>query len=356
MLKQRALSLMRDPKPGLMGRFLRCFLNLLEIPYALVMRIRNKLYDCEALAVRSLGRATLSVGNLTTGGTGKTPLVRWLAEQLHQRGWSCAILLRGYAAKNGQSDEESELRRLLQSTPDNPILVKADPDRLSGARQILADHPRIDLFLLDDAFQHRRAGRDLDVVLINAAEPFGFGHVLPRGLLREPMSGLKRADAMVLTRVDAVSKDQLDAITQTLRTYNSSAPIYQTRHIITGWIDPAGELHPTDAIGNQAAIAFCGIGDPASFDRQVRSMGANLVDSRFFPDHHAYTLKDLNPLASRAGLLLTTEKDWVKIAPLLPPNFPAKVWRARLQLQWLDDDDQKLLTLIDSRLGKARIP
>ncbi|MCC6422452.1 MAG: tetraacyldisaccharide 4'-kinase [Phycisphaerales bacterium] len=356
MLKQRAVFLMRDNTPGLRARLLRLPLRLLEIPYTLVMRARNHLYDRNILPARSLGRATISIGNLTTGGTGKTPLVRWLAEQLHQRGWSCAILLRGYAAKDGQSDEESELRQLLQSTNDNPTLVKAGPDRLASARAILADHPKINLFLLDDAFQHRRAGRDLDVVLINAAEPFGFDHVLPRGLLREPLIGLNRADAIVLTRADAVSSADLDAIIQTIKTHNPAAPIYKSRHVITGWTDASGNLHPADAIRNQPVHLICGIGDPDSFGRHIRSMGANVVGSQIFPDHHAYTRHDLNIPPSSAGLLLTTEKDWVKIAPLLTPDFPTNIRRARLELQWLDGDAEKLMALIDSRLGKSRIP
>ena len=346
---------MRNHPTGPAERFLLAFLGILEIPYALLMRARNHLYDRNILSAGSLGRAAISIGNLTTGGTGKTPLVRWLAEQMHHRGWRPAILLRGYAAKNGHSDEEIELRRLLLPVLGDRKTVKAGPDRLAGARILLVDDPQIDLFLLDDAFQHRRARRDLDVVLINAAEPFGFGHVLPRGLLREPMCGLNRADAIVLTRADAVPRNDLDAIMQTLRAHNPSAPVYQTRHRITGWVDVTGNLHPADAIRGQPAFLFCGIGDPASFDLQIRSMGATIAGSHFFPDHHAYTSHDLNHLSSRTGLLLTTEKDWVKLAPLLPQNFPTKIWRARLELQWLEGDDQKLLALIDSRLGKSRM-
>lgn len=347
---------MRNDHAGPTARLVRALLGILEIPYALLMRTRNRLYDQNLLPSGPLGRATISIGNLTTGGTGKTPLVRWLAEQLHQRGWHPAVLLRGYAARHGMGDEEAELRTLLSSTLGDGALVQAGPSRLASARRVLTDHPQVDLFLLDDAFQHRRARRDMDLVLINAAEPFGFGHVLPRGLLREPLCGLQRADAIILTRTDAVSPDGLQSIIRTLRTYNPSAPIYRTLHTITGWIDPAGAFHPPDAIQNQPISLFCGIGDPASFERLVRSMGAIIAGTCFFPDHHPYTRQDLNQLAARAPLLVTTEKDWVKIAPLISHTNPPPIWRARLALQWLDDDDHKLLSRIESRMGKARIP
>lgn len=355
MNRQKALAILRNDTTGPAAGLLRGVLGIVEPVYAGLMRMRNQLYDGNLLGSCPLGRVTISIGNLTTGGTGKTPLVRWLAEQLCLRGWTPAILLRGYAARKGLGDEEVELRRLLQPVLGDRALVRAGPDRLASARTVLTESPQIDLFLLDDAFQHRRARRDLDLVLINAAEPFGFNHVLPRGLLREPLGGLKRADAVILTRTDGVLAVGIESIIRTIRTYNPAVPIYGTRHTITGWIGPDETVHPADAIVNQPVLLFCGIGDPESFDRQVRGMGGKVIQTRFFPDHHAYTRRDLRDLTAGGQLLVTTEKDWVKIAPLISGIPLPDIWRARLEIQWNDGDDKKLLQQIENRIGQPRI-
>jgi tetraacyldisaccharide 4'-kinase len=277
----------------------------------------------------------VSIGNITTGGTGKTPVTRWLAEKLIAAGLRPAVLLRGY--KGG--DEQKLLQSQLPSIP-----VHANPSRIDGAQEVLKTE-KIDLFILDDGFQHRKIHRDFDLVLIDASNPFGFGHVLPRGLLREPMDGLSRAHAFLITHAELGC---LPEIEQTLRRFNPDAPIYRSRHVATGLQDLSG----------QKVLVFCGIGNPSSFLKQIESTGATIVNSRAFNDHHQYSAEDLTNLRNRARMagaeaLVTTEKDWVKLADIvdqvgdLPP-----IVRAQLTIQFENDDEQKLFERIRDAIVK----
>src|SRR4051812_36636358 len=192
-LEQRALRAIRGER-GVGCALVRGALGAMEPLYRAAVASRNRFYDFAGQT--RLPRPVISVGNITTGGTGKTPMVAWLATQLLEQGMHPAILLRGYS-RGGISDEQQMLQRQLPGVP-----VQANADRVEGARMVLGEHPEVDVFLLDDGFQHRRVARDFDLVLINAREPFGLGRVLPRGLLRESLDGLKRAHGFVITRAD----------------------------------------------------------------------------------------------------------------------------------------------------------
>ena len=192
------------------------------------MRLRNKLFDFGIKRAHRLDRPVISIGNITTGGTGKTPAVQWIARRLITAGHRPASLLRGYTVgASTQSDEAILLERSLK------IPVIANPDRVAAGRQLIVTHPEIDVILLDDGFQHRRLYRDLNLVLIDATNPFGYGHVLPRGMLREPLAGLRRADVLIVTRSDLIEGDQLNELKSRLRQFNPTAPILQSRHRLT---------------------------------------------------------------------------------------------------------------------------
>src|SRR4051794_36561894 len=164
---------------------IRALLSLAEPFYAAAAGARNRAFDRDPRKLRRLPRPVISIGNLTAGGTGKTPVVRWLASRLRDDGLRVAVLSRGYKATPGSlGDEQRMLESLLNGPGKVPVVIRADPDRYSTGVAALREHPEIDVFLLDDGFQHRRLGRDLDLVLVNMTEPFGYGHVLPRGLLR----------------------------------------------------------------------------------------------------------------------------------------------------------------------------
>src|SRR5688500_14543105 len=238
-LQQFGLRVMSGEARGAGATLLRGGLRIVEPFYAGVMHIRNAMYDRGTLERHALGRPTVSVGNLTTGGTGKTPTVRWLAEQLREAGRKPAVLMRGYRVKGAAvSDEQVMLDRYLNGdAPDVRIPVHANPDRVAGAARVLRDRPDVDTFILDDGFQHRRARRDFDLLLISAADPFGNGHVFPRGLLRESLAGLRRADAILITRCEQATPDMIAELERRLRDVAASIAIFHCDHALASALD-----------------------------------------------------------------------------------------------------------------------
>lgn len=338
--------------------FLRLATRCAEPFYAGAMRLRNLCFNLGIFASHSLCRPTISVGNITTGGTGKTPVVQWLAQSLATAGHKPAILLRGYkSTANGISDEAAALQSSLKSAADGPIPVIADPDRIRGAFGALQEHPQISLFLLDDAMQHRRARRNFELVLIHAAEPFGYSHVLPRGMLREPLSGLGRADAFLITHAHEVPQIELEKIETVLRQHNTDAPIYHCDHLVSGFRSTADERHPAEYLAGKRFFAFCGIGSPMSFLHTLDKISPSRVGTKLFPDHHEYTAQDLTEVvrlaqSNRAELLITTEKDWAKLSnsPYLK-GAALPIFRAQLSLQFAIQQDRLLLDQIAARLA-----
>ncbi|HXE55920.1 MAG TPA: tetraacyldisaccharide 4'-kinase, partial [Tepidisphaeraceae bacterium] len=333
---------------------LRAALLLAEPFYRAAMRARNRLFDVGLRKSHKLPRPVISIGNITTGGTGKTPMVRWLAERLRDEGRRVAILSRGYGSKARElGDELTMLDGMLNSGEHASVVVRANPDRVAAANELLRQHPEVDVFILDDGFQHRRVARDLDVVLINAASPFGFGHVLPRGMLREPLAGLSRAGAIVLTHADRVSADELSRIEQTIRAHNPHAPVYRACHAHTGLrsLDASSPQRSIDELARTAFFAFAGIGSPDLLDAQLRAYGPTYVGHRWFADHHRYTESELFELrqaaqSAHARMLLTTEKDWAKISSLPSAAAGLPIWRIDMALQFADDHEHRLLEQI----------
>ena len=357
-LERFGLRVMSGEARGVGPTLLRGALAIAEPVYAGAMIARNRFYDVGVFKTHRLPWPVISVGNLTAGGTGKTPVVRWLAEQLVARGRRPAVLLRGYGQRGATfSDEQQLLQAYLADVP-----VVANPDRLRGAAIALERQPQTDVILLDDAFQHRKVARDVDLVLINAADPSGFGHVHPRGLMREPMRGLRRASAVILTRSDAVDEKQIEWIENAVRSSNKAAPIFRTVHEMIGLrraTTPASAPvdEPVGALAGRTFISFSGIGSPTTFHDQLVRAGGKPVGSRAFPDHHEYRQTDVAALvrdavSARAELLLTTEKDWVKLSRVggaqttVPPILRVEV-RIRFQSP---EDEAELLTLIEPRI------
>jgi tetraacyldisaccharide 4'-kinase len=341
--QQQFLSLISGRSRGVGASLARAGLLALEPIYRGAVAGRNALFDNGYKRSVALGRPTISVGNITTGGTGKTPVVQWLAGALAARGRKPAVLLRGYHAENGFSDEEALYTQ-------SGIPCQADPDRVAGAAALLQRDPQIDTFILDDGFQHRRARRCFDLVLIDATNPFGHGHTLPRGLLREPPSTLERADAILLTRVDP--DVDLAPLRAQLRRYAPTAPILQSRHVLRGFIDGTGAPVPSQALGR--VLALSGIGNPEGFHDSIRRFGATVVEAAVYSDHHKYTERDLQQLADHRGAfdtIATTEKDWVKLSRL-PSAERLPFARGQLAFDFADGDAERLLTAIEASIAR----
>ena len=323
------------------------------------MSRRNAAYESGRKERVRLDRPTISVGNITTGGTGKTPMVRWLCERLIDRGVRPAVLMRGYrGTEHAGSDEQVMLEQFLGA---GGAVIKANPDRVAGAAAALAEASDVGAFVLDDGFQHRRVLRDFDLVLISAIEPFGYGHVLPRGLLREPLSGLQRASAIAITHASRVSSDALAAIERTIRQH-FAGPIYHADHGPVGFrTSRAAADQPvdrtTDDVRDQAVLAFCGLGEPRVFHEQLNAMGARVLGLHRFKDHHDYSADDLEMLYEKAStlganILVATEKDWVKLRRLPLRTSGPEIWRLDVAIRfWLDDEVRlidQIMTAIQS--------
>ena len=340
------VSVVSGRRKGAGAAIARGVFSAAEPIYAAAIHARNFLYTRRILKAAHARRPVVSVGNLTTGGTGKTPMVAWLVGQLRQAGRVPAVLLRGYRSSNGVSDEELLLRELIAPAP-----VRAQADRLAASERILTDHPQIDVFVLDDGLQHRQLARYFSIVLVDATSPFGFEHVLPRGLLREPMRGLRRANAVVITRADLVDSMTLDAIEQRIHGQHQNVPIFRCDLRQDGLLDPAGHTQSIDALKGQRLFAFCGIGNPEAFFRQIEIGGGKIVGTRRFADHHPYTADELTDLlakarAAGADIALTTEKDWVKIGPMVKqmPEHPP-ILRVGVSVVIQNDEGPRLVKL-----------
>lgn len=298
---------------GWRAALLRKALAAGEPLYRAAVARRNQRFDHDPAAIQRAGVPVISVGNLTTGGTGKTPFVAWLAGQLRDSGRRVGIISRGYGAKPGQpNDEALELALLL---PDVPHLQ--NPDRVMAARQAV-EEKHCDVLVLDDAFQHRRLHRDLDIVLIDALEPFGFDHLLPRGLLREPISSLARGHIAVISRANLVSDSERERIKERIR---QAAPemlmieIGQRASCLLQW---SGTTLDLDVLRGARIAAFCGIGNPLAFRETLRQCGAEISDFREYSDHFAFSENEIRRLcdwAERSGAerVVCTLKDLVKL-------------------------------------------
>ena len=315
-------------------------LNLLALPAALygaVVRVRNRMYERPGTA-RAVGVPVVSVGNITIGGTGRTPIVGWLVQRLQQRGHHPAIVSRGYWGKAGSGP-------LVVSSGDGPIveaeisgdepyllarklpgaIVVVGSDRVAGC--IKAQELGADVVVLDDGFQHRRLGRDLDVVLLDAHSPFGNYHMIPAGILREPASGLRRADLIMITRSRA--DESFMVLERVVRRYNETAPILRAGHRLAGYVDALGRPVPKP----RRVVAFCGIGNPAAFLTDLEADDLDVVSWRTYRDHQKYTMEQWRDLSETAlekeAVLVTTEKDLVRLPEPALGSRPTRSPRSR---------------------------
>jgi tetraacyldisaccharide 4'-kinase len=282
-------------------------------PYAAAVWLRNRLYDRGWKRVCRAEVPVVSVGNLTLGGTGKTPCVEYLARFYRERDVRVAILSRGYKGARGRNDEAMVLEENL---PDVPHLQGADRVALAATA---VEELEAELLILDDGFQHRRLGRDLDVVLLDATNPWGHGRHFPRGLLRESPREVRRASVVMLTRCDQVPDGDVRALEVKARKLAPNAPVVATEHAAVEWVQHDAPPRPVDAVRGMPLVAFCGLGNPKAFRRTLRDLGCEPTDFRAFPDHHGYTRADVESLRDWArrqpadAVIATTQKDLVKL-------------------------------------------
>jgi tetraacyldisaccharide 4'-kinase len=330
-------SVLAEPRAGPGISLLRSGLALSSLPYEWVVRTRNRLFDLGWLARKRVAIPVISVGNVTVGGTGKTPCVEYIAKLLSRKGCRVVILSRGYGQPGYWNDEA---RVLEENLPGVPHLQGADRAKLA---MVAANELSADVLILDDGFQHRRLLRDLDLVLIDCSDPWGMGKLLPRGLLREPLASLERADIILLTRCDQIDNNLLNQIRERLSQLTRNKLIVQTVHVPLGLISNSGRVAAAASLAAKPVVAFCGIGNPEAFRRTLVGLGASVKSFRTFPDHHNYTARDVEWLRtwttqqSNECKIVTTQKDLVKLRGKQIGD--RSLWALRIGLQVIAGKD-----------------
>jgi tetraacyldisaccharide 4'-kinase len=321
-------KLINIQNPGILTRLLLLPLSLGAVLYRFAVSARSFLYKSNILPRLHIPCKVIAVGNITVGGTGKTPTVCCLAQRLKQENFRVAVLNRGYRGSKSDKPQvvsdgkeilataESvgdEARMLAEKLPEIPIL--ASKDRAS------AGHRAVELFntqivILDDGFQHLRLERDLDVVLINAHNPFGNGFLLPRGTLREPLSALRRARLIILTKTD-ISCCNIKELEDRIRSYNPDVQIFKSCFTPVRLVKvfPPQEV-PFASVEGRTCVGLCSIADPESFFLMLKRLNVFLMEKLVFPDHHAYCQRDykfIKQQSDESELIITTQKDIAKI-------------------------------------------
>jgi tetraacyldisaccharide 4'-kinase len=337
----------REKKKGPFRALALVILSFLSLLYRSGYRARLFLYRCGLRRQTKLEARVISVGNITVGGTGKTPLVIYLAEKLRAEGEKPAILTRGYKRRKKEMldltgitrhevdwrDTGDEPYLLAHRLSDVPIMVAKN--RCSSGKHAVEKHGARSL-ILDDGFQHPALFRDTDIVVIDSTNPFGNGKLLPAGPLREPLTSLKRADILVLTKTDqTANKEELIAI---LRRYNHKAPIVESVYQVRS-IERLSDGSPIRAgeVEHKKALAFSGIGNPLSFENTLKQLGIQVLRHRKFSDHFAYRNRDILELGREAeslgaDLIITTEKDSVRIPLINEFKIPIFVLKIDLKV------------------------
>lgn len=335
----------------------------LAVGYRMGVGLRRAAYRRGWLKTRRLGRPVVSIGNLSVGGTGKTPLVAWLAERLLARGWKPVILTRGYGRRTGAEtvvvapdegrapdareigDEPALVARRL---PQVPIVVSADRYRAGRVAEGQFD---IDVHILDDGFQHWALARDTDVVVLDTTHPLSDDALLPAGRLREPFTALRRAHFVVLSRAELGDAGEME---KQVREVNPEAKIFHSRTHLSKILEVAsGARQELDAWKGKPLLAFCGIGNPQAFFAGARSWGLSLAAETAFRDHHLYDADELQRLVRRARrssaeALLTTEKDLMNFPPGWKLEMPVVACGIEIELSQSESFEAALIERLET--------
>jgi tetraacyldisaccharide 4'-kinase len=324
--EQRYLEIVSGKEKSVTACMHRAFFRALSVLYGCIVWLRNRMFDLGIKRTEEVSRPVISIGNLTTGGTGKTPVVAHVAGLVEEIGLKPAIVSRGYRSIDGEENDEKRVLEIL--CPNVPHVQNRD--RVAAANSAISDHAS-ELIVADDAFQHRRLHRDLNIVLIDALNPWGHGFVLPRGLLRESKRQLRRADLVVVTRADQVAEETRAQLWTDIRAFKPQEVRIEVTFLPNRAIAVDGKSMSVEELLAETegrVQAFCGIGNPEAFRQTIEQASFELSDFRAFPDHHHYSEKDLSQLLAvsessqrrelgdeheQPGVILTTLKDLVKI-------------------------------------------
>lgn len=313
-------------------------LYLFSLAYGVIVRMRTSFYKNGILKSKRLSCKVISIGNLTVGGTGKTPLAMYMANLLQRAGYQLVIISRGYGGSaektGGIVSNGKTVRMSVEQAGDEPYLMATRLAGIpvivgshryqSGKQAILSFHP--DILLLDDAFQHIQLQRDLDLCLCDGEKPFGNGYLFPRGMLREPVAHIRRADAVVLTHNQR--PPEISSSVKKMQKYIPGKPIFRCSYQPSKFREPANDkIHPIEILTGRKILAFSGIAQNDKFAAMLSELGGHILKFIPFSDHHWYTNSDVIQILQvakdlHADYIVTTEKDYVRIGNSLSSSFP----------------------------------
>lgn len=370
-------KLVHGEKQGVIAVLLLWLLRFMSFVYGLGVMAKLGLYKMGVFRQHKLPCRVISLGNITVGGTGKTPTAQRLAAIIRDMGYRVVILNRGYRAGwRGQVGLVSDGRRIYMSVNEAGdeayLLAKSLPGVavvIGKNRNVTGDYAvanlRADFIILDDGYQHWQLDRDLDIVLIDSINVFGNNFLLPRGTLREPLVNLNRADAFLLTRADQTTDDARDEIRETLGRYNDRALVVESVHSprcfieIEDWYKGVRlEAVALEAVRGRAILALSALGNPTSFEQTIADLGASCVKAVRFPDHHDYTMAEMHEVMQKAvdqGVyaLVTTEKDAVKIpAEFIHSDRPLPVYVLAMEVKFVEGGYQEELMALIKKLAE----
>lgn len=323
-------------------------LSALSAGYRIALAIRERAYGWRLLSTGRLPCPVISVGNITLGGSGKTPMVEEVTLCLRELGAVPAVVSRGYGRDTrgvGIVADREGTRLGPRAAGDEPVLLA---ERLPGtpvivgenrleAGQVAVQRCGATAIVLDDGFQHRTVRKDLEILVVNGRAPWGNRRLFPRGMLREPLSSLERADLLVVTNPPSAADAQ--AVTDTVRRHNRRVPVLLASYEVIGAREmvTGRDLQPRELSGRRL-LAFAGLGSPAGFADTLLAAGVGVAGLVEYPDHHWFAQRDLDELAQQARAigaegLISTEKDWVRLRDLTTPSVPLWVLRVRLRLE-----------------------
>jgi len=332
-------------------------LHLLSFSYGWAVRLRIFSYRVGLIKSKQLSCPVISVGNITVGGTGKTPLVMALAKVLGERGVPIAILSRGYKGRKASEAVVSDGQKILltpEESGDEPQLMARSlrgvpiligRDRFE-AGQIALKRFGIRGFLLDDGYQHLQLHRDLDILLVDSQIGFGNGHLLPRGILREPISNLRRAHLFLITKVEDPRTCQ--PLRAKLHEIHPQAEIYHSHYEPLGLIGPEGQWDVVHVLKGKKALAFSGVGNPGYFTSLLKKCGMEVVKEEIFPDHYSYTARDLTFIGetvNKIDYLVTTEKDFIKLLRMDMGHLPIRALRIEMRVREEEEFYKRIMSL-----------
>ena len=350
-MRRYYLSVISGRRRGMTAALLRGLLWVFTIVYAALHRSRQILYRIGVFRSHKFPCPVVSVGNITAGGTGKTPLVEFLARWFARKNCRIAVLARGYGKSGARGSDDEDL--ISEMELENVVRLPG-ADRVATGRKAISEY-RADLLILDDGFQHYRVQRGLDIVAIDATQPFANGHLLPRGLLRERPSALRRADLIILTRTDQVGRAELEELRA--RIGRAVETVHKPVHVRSLG---SRKKHGLEWLRGRNVYAFCGVGNPDAFRRTLESVGATVVKFRAFEDHHAYASQDLRRMNAEAQefmaeAIVTTEKDATKVNA---EGFELPLTALRIEIEVVRNEDllEERLQAVIRDLPRAAAP